>query len=609
MVTDFVRPESMEVPEGGLASFLTATVGEWADDEVPQTGIAGLQSVADQLAEYGRHEDTYMVHAAEGETVIPMAVLDENPRLKASLFAQMRSMGIDPERYVVGNELNSINPVTGQPEFFLKSLWKGLKKAVKKVVKVLKKVAPIVLSIGLSMTPLGIIAGTALGSGIGTLVQGGSLKDALKMGAIGGLTAGLFKGVAGGIGGLKPGGAGFTEGFKEGVTSGLPTFGQAAKEAAMTQSLADTQKALMPPTAAPPGSVTKSLATAGGPQAGTVAAQHMGTGAVPPELLSSLPSTPATITSNLPDDLFKTTGGINNAALASASGLPTSQNPLAGFNINQQAAAAPGFQADVGGTTLTSEAGRGAPVVDAGLAAVAEGAPSQIAPTPGFGASLKDMFDPTSGKTFFEAGKDAFFPSTTPAEEVMRLKLGIGANAPISEVMSKAAEQGMGKLSYTELLSTLGKDSLYQPSMLRKYLPIAGAGMGILGLTGGFEQPEVPPAEDPFGLGGQSAWDLLQANPEKYRIFSQGAPYSVPTGAQGGDVTKCIPHRNTGGTFPPRDGAIAGPGTGTSDDIPAMLSDGEFVMTARAVEGAGNGDRRRGVRKMYEVMRGFEGVA
>ena len=611
MVTDFVRPESMEVPEGGLASFLTATVGEWADDEVPQTGIAGLQSVADQLAEYGRHEDTYMVHAAEGETVIPMAVLDENPRLKASLFAQMRSMGIDPERYVVGNELNSINPVTGQPEFFLKSLWKGLKKAVKKVVKVLKKVAPIVLSIGLSMTPLGIIAGTALGSGIGTLVQGGSLKDALKMGAIGGLTAGLFKGVAGGIGGLKPGGAGFTEGFREGVTSGLPTFGQAAKEAAMTQSLADTQKALMPPTAAPPGSVTKSLATAGGPQAGTVTAQHMGTGAVPADFLSSLPSTPpTTFASNLTDDLAMAKG-INPAALASGSGLPTSQNPLAGFNINPPVDSPAVAARNIPTVTGPPPPGGLAPSpVTEGLGALAEKTVTPpISSTPGFGASLKDMFDPTSGKTFFEAGKDAFFPSTTPAEEVMRLKLGIGANAPISEVMSKAAEQGMGKLSYTELLSTLGKDSLYQPSMLRKYLPLAGAGMGILGLTGGFEQPEVPPAEDPFGLGGQSAWDLLQANPEKYRIFSQGAPYSVPTGAQGGDVTKCIPHRNTGGTFPPRDGAIAGPGTGTSDDIPAMLSDGEFVMTARAVEGAGNGDRRRGVRKMYEVMRGFEGVA
>ena len=131
-MNDFVRPESMEVPEGGLASFLTATVGEWADDDVPQTGIAGLESVADKLAEYGRYEDTYMVHAAEGETVIPMAVFDENPRLKESLFNQMRAMGIDPEQYVVGNELNSLNPVTGQPEFFLKKFFKGLKKAVKK---------------------------------------------------------------------------------------------------------------------------------------------------------------------------------------------------------------------------------------------------------------------------------------------------------------------------------------------------------------------------------------------------------------------------------------------------------------------------------------------
>ena len=166
-MNDFVRPESMEVPDGGLATFLTATVGDWADDNegyIPPSGIGGVKSVADKLAEYGRYEDTYMVHAAEGETVIPMAVFDENPRLKETLFNQMRSMGIDPEQYVVGSELNSLNPVTGQPEFFLKKLFRGLKKAVKKVVKVIKKVAPIALSIGLSFTPLGAIAGSALGS-------------------------------------------------------------------------------------------------------------------------------------------------------------------------------------------------------------------------------------------------------------------------------------------------------------------------------------------------------------------------------------------------------------------------------------------------------------
>jgi hypothetical protein len=209
-------------------------------------------------------------------------------------------------------------------------------------------------------------------------------------------------------------------------------------------------------------------------------------------------------------------------------------------------------------------------------------------------------------KGFFDAAKDAFFPGNVNPTEFIKNKLKLPSSATIADI------ERVGKATFGEQLRNAATEIAagnLNPGMMRKYLPLAGAGMGILALTGGFEQPEVPPAEDPFGLGGQSAWDLMQANPEKYRVFSQGAPYSVPTGARGGDVTKCIPHRNTGGDFPPRDGAISGPGTGTSDDIRAMLSDGEFVMTARAVEGAGNGDRRRGVKKMYEVMRGFEGVA
>jgi len=53
-------------------------------------------------------------------------------------------------------------------------------------------------------------------------------------------------------------------------------------------------------------------------------------------------------------------------------------------------------------------------------------------------------------------------------------------------------------------------------------------------------------------------------------------------------------------------GESQGPGTGTSDSIPAMLSDGEFVMTADAVRGAGGGDRREGARRMYQMMDNLE---
>lgn len=59
--------------------------------------------------------------------------------------------------------------------------------------------------------------------------------------------------------------------------------------------------------------------------------------------------------------------------------------------------------------------------------------------------------------------------------------------------------------------------------------------------------------------------------------------------------------------FPRKTGPINGPGTGTSDSIPAMLSDGEFVFTAKAVRNAGGGSRRKGAKRMYALMKKLEG--
>ena len=61
--------------------------------------------------------------------------------------------------------------------------------------------------------------------------------------------------------------------------------------------------------------------------------------------------------------------------------------------------------------------------------------------------------------------------------------------------------------------------------------------------------------------------------------------------------------------FPEKDGMINGPGDGQSDDIPAMLSDGEFVMTKQAVMAAGNGDRQQGTKAMYSMMNNLEDKA
>jgi hypothetical protein len=48
--------------------------------------------------------------------------------------------------------------------------------------------------------------------------------------------------------------------------------------------------------------------------------------------------------------------------------------------------------------------------------------------------------------------------------------------------------------------------------------------------------------------------------------------------------------------------AVTGPGDGQSDDIPAMLADGEFVFPADVVSALGNGSTKAGSDKLYEMM-------
>jgi hypothetical protein len=187
----------------GLQSFADAS----PDYDIAPVGLGSMQQQAQKLAEYGRNGDIYVVHAAEGETVVPMEVLNANPKVKELLFNQMKEMGLDPQEFVIGDDLNSINPVTGMPEFFFKSIFRGVKKAVKKVIKVAKKIAPIALPLiaagfgfpFLSPTIFGAgsFGATALAGGLSTLAQGGSFKDALKSGLMSGGIASLSAGFMG----------------------------------------------------------------------------------------------------------------------------------------------------------------------------------------------------------------------------------------------------------------------------------------------------------------------------------------------------------------------------------------------------------------------------
>jgi hypothetical protein len=163
------------------------------------------------------------------------------------------------------------------------------------------------------------------------------------------------------------------------------------------------------------------------------------------------------------------------------------------------------------------------------------------------------------------------------------------------------------------------------PSALAKYGPYVAGGLGIMGLTGGFNSQE----QEPSGIvsGQPTGMDLLQQQPEQYGVNlgpvnTVYAPPAPPVTDAYQDYYELMannpfmPQNQTrmlaqGGPanpdeFPRKNGPINGPGTGTSDSIPAMLSDGEFVFTARAVRGAGNGSRRDGAKRMYQMMKQFE---
>jgi hypothetical protein len=211
MAQTALKDEEFTFPAGGIADFymeddeIAALEREEARQAFGNAGIAEFGEVASRMASYGRGGDDTLAHVATGEIIIPLPLIENNPRMKASIFNHLRELGVeDPEQYVVGSSANSINPDTGLAEFgWLKKTFKKVKKAVKKtvksVVKVVKKVAPLVLPFILGPAGLGfssLYAG-ALGAGIGTLIQGGDLKDAFKSALLGGATGALFSGYQG----------------------------------------------------------------------------------------------------------------------------------------------------------------------------------------------------------------------------------------------------------------------------------------------------------------------------------------------------------------------------------------------------------------------------
>ena len=161
-------------------------------------GLESLEGLADaryELAMHGRYGDNMIGHLTPGEMVLPRPIADD-PVLKRQLFDAFERHELNPYQYQVGHFENSINPLTGAPEFgFFKKLGKSLKKAAPVIGQV----------VGFA---IGGPAGAAIGGGIGGGIKEGNLKGAIKGAAQGYVMGNVAQGFGvkggGGLSSLNP---------------------------------------------------------------------------------------------------------------------------------------------------------------------------------------------------------------------------------------------------------------------------------------------------------------------------------------------------------------------------------------------------------------------
>ena len=526
-------------------------------------GIAELKPIAKAIQSQGRNGDTILAHINPAE---------------ARMLKRMGGSG-------------TINPATGLPEFgffdnplgAISDTLSGIGKAVGDFAK--SSVGRVVTTIALGMvlgpaaagflgvsSPLALAAVSGFVGGAGsTLLAGGNIGDALKSGALAGITAGVTQwGMSQFMvpGAVAPG--------AEGAAPGAPAIPGA--EAAP----------VVPPE------------YAGDPFGGA----------------SSVPSAPITpeSVSNIQPTVFSPQDALKNAApvappvQAAPAGstnfpeLTPAQELAQGQGLSPSMPQSPWEQAKQFGSDTWQQAKQ------YGSDAWKKISPSEIQAE----GAVKAQ----------EAGRAAINPSDPPWLQQKAYEAAVKANTP---------------------------------GMLATYGPAVGTGLGIMALSGGFTPKTPEPGPVTQNLRKPSSQYIReQGLQQKYYVQNlpgvQYDQYGEPIGPTGSlppyatapaaptygslgigqsqyapnqwvqqyssfNPSWMTPNRmfNSGGIanlaaggYPRMNGQISGPGTEKSDSIPAMLSDGEFVMTAKAVRGMGNGSRLDGAKKMYKLMHQLE---
>lgn len=573
--------------------------------ELSKKSTAPLFEQAEQLRIEGEGDDTEIGHLKPGEVILDPQML-QDPQFEQVVQRKFDEFGIPIEIATVGG-LNSINPVTGVAQFgFLKKVGKFLKKVVAPVAKVAQFVPgpwqiPAAL-ISKADTVRNVVRGDAnplsLLTVAGPTAVGGTLSENLAglkaagdgsflkgLGSLGGKTAGsIGKAIMNPIDTIR----GIPSLIGSASMSGQPKVGVNTPADAML----DYQNAL---------------------KQNPALANMAPMSAVDPTLLSAKDAITANI-ANL-SDLANVADLEGNTARAQEldNSVSILNNQLADINnqiTSQQAPPNVGMPMPAGAENY-----------DQMISKLSQGMSGQ----PQTGTDQQTGSQPQSGAKGTTGGIG-----------------GLGNLGDLDRMLVTGGLAGaLAKLAYDETKKDTGVPltPLTQLDPMGRYNIEAEVARRM-----GQEAPN--PVE--FGLlpantfpqlsGGQpmqarDGGSATKQYPNKgLEALAKVAPQVVDSmGYYGGGMVMPMAYAEGGNVnmedFNRMNGGIDGEGTETSDDIPAMLSDGEFVMTGQAVRGAGryqmeqgnggiislvptlNEDRQRGTDLMYKMMDTFANQA
>jgi len=531
-----VAPEQAQGLMQAMSSPEAAELANMKRQEIDSSGIAGMapsqmsevpkpmdtpQGFANGgLASLGRYGDTKMAHVANGEMVVPQAVMADR-RSGPVIRGLMEQHGADPDRYTVGGRRMSINPQTGEPEFFFAA-----------IIPMISGMAgsamfggTVAAALGTSALVGGAIAG-GLGTMLGSFITTGDFGQSVQAGLMGGLTSFAAGSLMQGLSGAADVAGGAEAGLELGFNGqGASNVAELGYQGANTASTMSNQALGLGASDFAGASTDIGSSLAGGAQ-GTASASGLSSGFSSPSY--------------------------NGNLLGST---PTSYKPLSFDFASSGGAGAGAAGGGAGGSSMLGGVGEWWDGLSSLQKVGVVGGAATLAA--GF---MEDPNNTTTSASSSGANYDALMPyykcmADNNNDESKCSGLKTWAEAPSSSYM-------------------------------------AGTGTANTGASQTF--PSVSTQVNPVGVSPGGYYYGNSGNAQSYTrpVFSNP-----------------ISQQQLQPVYAASGGHINGPGNGKSDSIPAYLSDGEFVLTANAVRGAGNGDRQAGAEKLYRLMSQLEARA